>query len=502
MSGGMVRRSARAAAALMAVSAMALAAAGCGADSSGSAGSPPSLSVAPGAPAAPAAPPAPATPAAPEPAIADSGVVARAVSTAYPVEGRNMRLVHRGDELVLQFELFNGMQQKFEPNWAFDFLPPLMLVDLPRSIAYMVPTREKTTNSLVSMNTVDGIPGGSSATVTARFKAPPSEASEMLVVVDFLRPVVVPIQPEGAALRDDPVFALVKSVDDPEQRVVSCSVKGADGPPGQPTPVEVRLPSDVLFEFGSATLSPAAQAALGGVKDMIGSSGGAVSVEGHTDAIGDDASNQRLSEQRAAAVRDALAVELGSGFTFTPVGFGETKPIAPNQKPDGSDDPSGRAQNRRVEVRVGTVKPGAPPALQPVTMKTLLADAGLQAQAGELRRVGGFLLADITVRNPTLVPIEFPLNNGLTGIRSAPEGVTLADRTAQRRYESCHAYRTGDRQSIGNTGNTYSPISRDMLPAGAEATFWALYLAPPPKTTAVDVEINGFGTVQPLPISF
>jgi hypothetical protein len=59
-----------------------------------------------------------------------------------------------------------------------------------------------------------------------------------------------------------------------------------------------------------------------------------------------------------------------------------------------------------------------------------LADAGLQVQPGELRRMGGFLLADITVRNPTPVPIEFPGNNGLIGIRFAPEGVTLADRTA------------------------------------------------------------------------
>jgi hypothetical protein len=41
-----------------------------------------------------------------------------------------------------------------------------------------------------------------------------------------------------------------------------------------------------------------------------------------------------------------------------------------------------------------------------------------------------------------------------------------------------------------------------MVPAGAEVTFWALYLAPPPETTTVDVEIDGFGTVQPRPIIF
>jgi hypothetical protein len=299
----------------MAVSAVVLVAVGCGTGSGGSAGSPPPLSVAPGPTAAPAAP---------EPPIVDSGIVARAVSTAYPVEGRNMRLVRRGDEVVLQFEMFNGMKQAFKPIWAYEFLVPMMLVDLPRSMAHMVPTKEHSTDSLVSMNTVDGIPGGTSSTITARFNAPPAEASEMLVMVGFLRPVVVPIQPEGTALRDDPVFALVKSADDPEERVVGCSVKGADGAPGKPTPVEVRLPSDVLFEFGSATLSPAAQAAIGGVKGMFGSNGGAISVEGHTDAIGDDASNQRLSEQRATAVRDALAAQLGPGFTYSPVGPSRT----------------------------------------------------------------------------------------------------------------------------------------------------------------------------------
>ena len=493
MSEGLLRRSARAGTALMAVSAVVLVAVGCGTGSGGSAATPPPLSVAPGPSAAPAAP---------EPTIVDSGIVARAVSTAYPVEGRNMRLVRRGDEVVLQFEMFNGMKQSFKPIWAFEFLPPMMLVDLPRSMAYMVPTKVHSNDSLVSMNTVDGIPGGSSSTITARFNAPQAEASEMLVVVDFLRPVMVPIQPEGAAVRDDPVFALVKSPDDPEERVVSCSVKGADGAPGKPTPVEVRLPSDVLFEFGSATLSPAAQAAIGGVKGMFGSNGGAISVEGHTDAIGDDASNLRLSEQRAAAVRDALAAQLGSGFTFTPVGFGETKPIAPNQKADGSDDPNGRAQNRRVEVRLGTVVPGAAPALRPVTMKTVLADAGLQVEVGALRRMGGFLLADLTVRNPTPLPIQLPTNNGLVGNRGAPGGMSLADRQAQRRYELCSALETGDGQTIGNTGNYYSPIKFDMLPAGAAVSFWALYLAPPAETTTMDVEIGGFGTVQPSPISF
>jgi outer membrane protein OmpA-like peptidoglycan-associated protein len=200
------------------------------------------------------------------------------------------------------------------------------LVDLPRSTAYLVPANADSNNSLVSMNTVDGIAPGTSATVTARFNAPPSETTEVLVMVEYLLPVTVPIRPEGTPVRDDPVLALPKGTRSTEERVVSCTAKGADGPAGQPTAVELRLPSDVLFEFGSAALSGQAVAAIESLKDKIPSGGGTVSVEGHTDAIGDDAANQTLSEQRAAAVRGALAAQLGSGYTFAPAGFGERKP--------------------------------------------------------------------------------------------------------------------------------------------------------------------------------
>jgi photosystem I P700 chlorophyll a apoprotein A2 len=41
-------------------------------------------------------------------------------------------------------------------------------------------------------------------------------------------------------------------------------------------------------------------------------------------------------------------------MTFATKGFGATKPVAPNQKPDGSDDPEGRQKNRRVEIILST----------------------------------------------------------------------------------------------------------------------------------------------------
>jgi OOP family OmpA-OmpF porin len=72
----------------------------------------------------------------------------------------------------------------------------------------------------------------------------------------------------------------------------------------------------------------------------------AVSVDGHTDAQGTDAYNDRLSERRAQAVVDHL-VGLGiSSSRLQPQGFGESRPVATNTTEEG------RAENRRVELNV------------------------------------------------------------------------------------------------------------------------------------------------------
>ncbi|MCF8321769.1 MAG: OmpA family protein [Flavobacterium sp.] len=70
------------------------------------------------------------------------------------------------------------------------------------------------------------------------------------------------------------------------------------------------------------------------------------SVEGHTDSDGTDESNQILSEQRAAVVKDALIQRGVSADNLTTVGFGETTPIAPNTTAKG------KAENRRTEVKL------------------------------------------------------------------------------------------------------------------------------------------------------
>jgi outer membrane protein OmpA-like peptidoglycan-associated protein len=107
-----------------------------------------------------------------------------------------------------------------------------------------------------------------------------------------------------------------------------------------------------LFDFDKADLLPKADETLQKAADFIRdrAKGGAVRIEGHTDAKGNDAYNQKLSERRAASVKSWFLAHGLSNMKFSTEGFGAKKPVAPNAKPDGSDDPDGRQKNRRVEL--------------------------------------------------------------------------------------------------------------------------------------------------------
>ncbi len=102
----------------------------------------------------------------------------------------------------------------------------------------------------------------------------------------------------------------------------------------------------VYFDTGSATLLEASDAALESVAALLRDHPDwRVTIEGHTDGIGTDASNQDLSERRAAAVRKALIDRFGvEDGRLTSVGYGEKLPRETN------DTLEGRARNRRVEL--------------------------------------------------------------------------------------------------------------------------------------------------------
>ncbi|OMG08176.1 cell envelope biogenesis protein OmpA [Actinomyces naeslundii] len=114
----------------------------------------------------------------------------------------------------------------------------------------------------------------------------------------------------------------------------------------------ITLEDSVLFDFGSSDLRSEASTTLTNLATVLkDSKAPKVQVQGHTDSVSDDASNQTLSEQRAKAVTEALTSN-GVTASIESVGYGETKPIAPNENSDGSDNPAGRRLNRRVEVFV------------------------------------------------------------------------------------------------------------------------------------------------------
>jgi outer membrane protein OmpA-like peptidoglycan-associated protein len=105
--------------------------------------------------------------------------------------------------------------------------------------------------------------------------------------------------------------------------------------------------SDVLFDTGQYTLRPGAREKLAKISGIILAHPGLkIAVEGHTDSVGGEAYNMKLSENRANAVRSYLVSQgLDSGIVMAQ-GFGKTRPVADN------GTPTGRQQNRRVEMVV------------------------------------------------------------------------------------------------------------------------------------------------------
>jgi outer membrane protein OmpA-like peptidoglycan-associated protein len=119
-----------------------------------------------------------------------------------------------------------------------------------------------------------------------------------------------------------------------------------------PTEIRIDLEADVLFAFDQATLLPKAQETLKQAATVIRDKAkGTVRIDGYTDAKGSAAYNQKLSAQRANTVKDWFVAHEGlKDVSFSIRGLGAGNPVAPNTHPDGSDNPAGRQQNRRVEI--------------------------------------------------------------------------------------------------------------------------------------------------------
>lgn len=111
--------------------------------------------------------------------------------------------------------------------------------------------------------------------------------------------------------------------------------------------IQLTMPDKISFDFNSAVVRPEMRVQLEQVaKVLLSYPSTVIGVFGHTDNVGSTAVNQRLSEQRAEAVAQSLQSFGVPRARMKTQGFGYSQPVASN------DTEEGRAQNRRVEVRV------------------------------------------------------------------------------------------------------------------------------------------------------
>lgn len=134
--------------------------------------------------------------------------------------------------------------------------------------------------------------------------------------------------------------------------IVAAPVVAPPPPPERKT-VSLTLGADASFDTGKADLKPEGRAKLDDVATKLKQPGvqiDSMTITGHTDSVGKPASNQRLSERRAEAVKSYLVSKGIDGSKIRTVGRGQTQPVADNKTPQG------RAQNRRVELEVSGVR--------------------------------------------------------------------------------------------------------------------------------------------------
>lgn len=111
--------------------------------------------------------------------------------------------------------------------------------------------------------------------------------------------------------------------------------------------LNLTMPSSITFAFDSATLTPQAQSALDSVSQVLNQyPDSTLSVTGHTDDLGSDSYNQKLSERRANSVGGYLGSHGVNPARIREQGMGERQPKVANT------DETSRSQNRRVEIAI------------------------------------------------------------------------------------------------------------------------------------------------------
>jgi outer membrane protein OmpA-like peptidoglycan-associated protein len=111
--------------------------------------------------------------------------------------------------------------------------------------------------------------------------------------------------------------------------------------------------NNILYDYGYATLRPESITVLDDlVKTMVDNPRVVIELSAHTDSVGSDAYNLKLSQDRAQSCVDYMISKGINATRISAVGYGRSKPIAPNSLPNGQDSPDGRQLNRRIEFVV------------------------------------------------------------------------------------------------------------------------------------------------------
>lgn len=287
----------------------------------------------------------------------------------------------------------------------------------------------------------------------------------------------------------------------------------------------IGLRTDVLFAFDKATLSDKAATILEEVAQETRAKADPakppIIIEGHTDSKGDDSYNETLSVKRAQAVQKYLAGELGSEYVYKTVGKGESEPIAKNEKQDGSDNPEGRARNRRVEISYKIKEKAADTTVtepaatdvrggvgEPAPLRNDLGPVAGSFTRGDLKvdvhpfyRDGAYLVGSFEVRNLDKNVFTVPVPQPFGGVFKLNEWVnnsayamfTVVDKATKARY---YPVRINDSHFIENPLTT--------IPAAGTQRVYIYYPAPPDSVTSVLFEARddslALGKVDNVPI--
>ena len=164
------------------------------------------------------------------------------------------------------------------------------------------------------------------------------------------------VLPECAGVREAPAPAPAKPAA-PAQPTAPATpaTPAAPAPAAKPAPASVRqavvIQADALFDFDKSVIRPDGRKSIDeALAKLRGVDLELVIATGHTDSVGTDAYNQKLSERRAAAVKEYLVSKGIAASKVTTIGKGESQPVATNKTAEG------RQKNRRVDIEFKGVR--------------------------------------------------------------------------------------------------------------------------------------------------